>query len=72
MNVLIYNTEDEAKTRNHEEAVRRGCVTPKTLYWWSMREGENTQWALLVGGDPLQSGEEATEVDEDWFKSEDE
>jgi len=69
MKVLIYNTQTEAETRNHEEALSRGCNTEKTLYWWSMIEGENGQWALKCGGDPLQDGESTSDIDEDWVKT---
>ena len=60
MKYLIFETQVAAEQRDHEEAVRRGCAGV-TQYWWGISELESG-FGLAVGEDPLQDGEEASEI----------
>ena len=69
MNVIIYNTEQEAKDRNKVEAVLRGC-SGVTIEWWNRLEGVSGEWALLVKEDIVP--ETTQTIDETWIKIEEE
>lgn len=56
MKYLVFDSESAADSRNHEEAIRRGCCNGITLYWWEKREIEG-KVGLAVGDDNLQNGE---------------
>jgi hypothetical protein len=49
MKYLIYQNENEAKTRSAQEAANRGAHNEDvTRYWWSWRETAAATWALSI------------------------
>jgi hypothetical protein len=67
MKYLIFNTQQTAEQRNHNEAINRGC-NGVTQYWWGMiNHPTQSQWAIAVGNDNLQNGEVGQELSSDWF-----
>ena len=64
--VIIYDTEAEALARTRAEGIAR--IHPSdtvSLYWWSIKEGTNGKWAVVVGDDVVEDTTE--EVADSWF-----
>ncbi len=49
---IEFNTEEEANTRSHNEAVDRGCPpSDVTQYWWNVSESTVGTWCCWIGDD---------------------